>query len=247
MGSEMCIRDRLSSYDFSPLKHSPLHIFAVEGETTAFMGLSSNYQTGSESSEFVIECIKNAFFTKKGIEEIYGTQNPWPIRGRVFESVMDAGPGFNNGNVDRLLDIMFIGQMLTRTRTPEDKALIEAVNGIVKRQFTLKLPGSYNDKADKSLHEAITPVLTELEHSILLHRYIIDRFNQAVNSSNREGLTRTEHWEREAFLVPPTLAANPTEAKNFIGEEQTKTIMLGKGIQIKVGIDTYKYLSLIHI
>ncbi|WP_027873405.1 hypothetical protein [Spongiibacter marinus] len=231
----------LSSYDFSPLKHSPRHIFAVEGETTAFMGLSTNYYTGSESSEFVLECIKSAFFGKTGIQETYGTQNPWPVRGRVFECVMDAGTAFNNGNVDRLLDMMFVGAMLTRTRTPEDKALIEVINGVVKRQFTLKLDGSYDDTEDKSLHEKVTPVLTELEHSILLHRYIIDKFNQAINSSNREGLTRTAHWEREAMLLPPTMPANPIEAKNFIGEEQTKTIMLGKGIQIKVGADFYKY------
>lgn len=231
----------LSSYDFSPLKHSPRHIFAVESETTAFMGLSSNYYTGSESAEFVIECIKNAFFGKSGIQDTYGTQNPWPVRGRTFECVMDAGTAFNNGNVDRLLDMMFVGAMLTRTRTPEDKALIEVINGVVKRQFTLKLDGSYDDTEDKSLHEKVTPVLTELEHSILLHRYIIDKFNQAVNSSNREGISRTAHWEREAMLLPPTMPANPIEAKNFIGEEQTKTIMHGKGIQIKVGDETYKY------
>ena len=231
----------LSSYDFSPLKHSPRHIFAVEGETTAFMGLSTNYYTGSESAEFVIECIKSAFFGKTGIQDTYGTQNPWPVRGRTFECVMDAGTAFNNGNVDRLLDMMFVGAMLTRTRTPEDKALIEVINGVVKRQFTLELPGSYDDTKDKSQHETIIAVLTELEHSILLHRNIIDKFNQAINSSNREGLTRTEHWEREAMLLPPTMPANPIEAKNFIGEEQTKTIMLGKGIQIKVGVETYKY------
>lgn len=233
----------LSSYDFTPLPHAPRHIFVVEGETTAFMGLSSNYVSGGESSEFVIECIKNAFFPKTGVQDTWGTKNPWPVRGKVFEAVMDAGTAFNNTNVDRLLTMMFVGMMLTRTRRPEDKALIEAVNGVVKYQFSKYLPGYYKDTEDRALRETVTPVLTELEHSILLHRFIVDNFNQSVNSANREGLTRTQHWEREAMLYPPVMPANPIEVKNFIGEEQFKTIMLGKGIQIKVGMDLYRYNS----
>jgi hypothetical protein len=231
----------LSSYDFSVLPNAPRHIFVVEGETTAFMGLSSNYITGGESSEFVIECIKNAFFPKTGVQEIWGTKNPWPIRGKVFEAVMDAGTAFNNSNVDRLLVMMFVGMMLTRTQRPEDKALIEAVNGIVKYQFSKYLPGYYKDTENRALRETVTAVLTELEHSILLHRFIVDNFNQSVNSANREGLTRTQHWEREAMLCPPVMPANPIEVKNFIGEEQIKTITPGKGIQIKVGMDFYRY------
>lgn len=233
----------LSADDFRPLKYSPVHIFSVEGESTAFMGLASNYYTGVESTEFVIECLKKSFFPKTDVRDTWGTENEWPVRGKVFECVMDAGPGFNNSDVDKLLSLMFVGAMICRSRTPQDKALIESINDVVKTQFTMTLEGSYDDDALKVNREKVIPMYTELEHEVLLHRFIVDEFNRKVNSSNLDGINRTEHWLKEAKRMPPVLPANPVQVLGFIGQEQQKTIMDKIGIQVTVAGKKYIYNS----
>lgn len=230
-----------SSFDFAPLQKKPVHHFVVESETTVMMGLASNYQTGSERVEYSIDSVKSAFLPKAKVQETWGTTHPWPVYGKTFELTQDAGTAYNNADFDGFLGLCYTSAKVTRSRKPYEKPLVEATNKIIKTQFTRPLAGSYDDKASTEEQEKIVPVYTELEHAVLLHRFIIDEYNQSINKG--ADISRTAHWLREAQRQPPVLPANPQNIVNYLGVEDRKTIMEKVGIQVTVLGTAYVYNS----
>lgn len=231
----------LSSFDFAPLQKRPVHHMVVESETTAIMGLASNYQTGSERVEYSIDSVKSAFLPKTKVQETWGTTHPWPVYGKTLELTQDAGAAYNNADFDGFLGLCYTSAKVTRSRKPYEKPLVEAANKIIKTQFTRPLLGSYDDTAPKEEQEKIVPVYTELEHAVLLHRYIIDEYNQSINKGAK--IRRTAHWLREAQRQPPVLPPNPQTIVNYLGVEDRKTIMEKVGIQVTVLGTAYVYNS----
>lgn len=233
-----------SSYDFRPLKKSPVHHYVVESESKVMMGFSSNYETGSERVEHSIDSLKMAILPKTNVQQMWGTTHAWPVYGKTFEVTIDAGSAYNNTDFDTFLSMVFMASKVTRSRTPYEKELIEAMNNNIKQGFTATLDGSYDDDPEKrSEQEKIIPVFTELEHAVLHHRYIVDVFNQQVNNNAYHGLSRIDHWRREAQHQPPVLPMNPRQVIEFLGTEQRKTIMDKTGIQITVLGKKYIYNS----
>lgn len=231
----------LSSFDFSPLQTRPVHHFVVESETTVLMGLASNYQTGSERVEYSIDSAKSAFLPKTNVQERWGTTHGWPVYGKPFELTQDAGTAYNNADFDGFLGLCYTAAKVTRSRKPYEKPLVEAANKIIKTKFTHPLLGSYDDTAPKEDQEKIVPMYTELEHAVLLHRFIIDEYNQAINKGAK--ISRTVHWLQEARRQPPILPPNPQNIVNYLGVEDRKTIMEKVGIQVTVLGKAYVYNS----
>jgi hypothetical protein len=231
----------LSSFNFLPLEKGPVHHFVIESETTVLMGLASNYHTGSERTEYSIDSVKSAFLPKTKTQETWGSTHAWPIYGKTFEITLDAGQGYNNGDFDGFLGLCYTSAKVTRSRQPQEKALVESFNKTVKFQFTRPLKGSYDDKLPAIEHEKIIPWYTELEHTVLLHRFAIDTYNQSTNKGQH--ISRTAHWLQEARRQPPVLPANPQNIVNYLGVEDRKTIMEKVGIQITVLGVEYIYNS----
>lgn len=231
----------LSSFDFTPLKRSPVHHFVVETETTVIMGMATNYQTGTERAEYSIDSVKSAFLPKTKVQEKYGTTHGWPVYGKTFEVPHDAGSAYNNANFDGFLSLCYTSAKLTRSKQPVEKPFVEGVNKIFKNQFTRPLEGSYDDNLPSDEQEKIIPMFTDLEHRVLKYRYVIDDYNQAVNKGS--SLSRTSHWLREAQRQPPVLPANPKSIVNYLGVEDRKTIMEKVGIQVTVLGEEYIYNS----
>lgn len=236
---------RLRSHlNFEPLKKGPVHIYVLESWGGNIVGVSSNYHSGSERSEYVIEAYKMSFFPKAHLSKRYGAKHAWVQHGKPFEILHDNGPAFKSRAVDTFLSLAYVDRHQARANMPSDNGLAEATNGTIKIGFTRTLPGSYDDKKVKGKDvEKVLPVLTDLEHEVVHHRYIIDFFNQQKPNYIQSGVSRAEQWLREAEIMSPVLPNNPQEVLQFQGIDDTKIIQDKVGIEIHVCGERYVYNS----
>ncbi len=214
------------------MKYRPIHYFVVEALTGCIVGFVTDYHNRGERSEWVIESYKSAMCSKRHFQKRYGTVYPFIQFGRAALFVHDAGKAYTAGVVGEFFLVAANDSMITRTGAGYDKPFVEAINGIFKKGFTRRLPGSYNDNQKSAVVSGhVKPVLTTLEHEVLMHRYICDDFHQQVPARNNRKASRQEQWRAEASITPPMLPARIDEVMTFQGIADTKAIQAAVGIQ----------------
>lgn len=226
------------------MKFRPIHYFVIEALTGCIVGVATDYHNRGERSEWVIESYKSAMCSKRHFQKRYGTKHPFIQFGRAALFAHDAGKAYTAIIVGEFFLVSACDSMVTRTGAGYDKPFVEATNGIFKKGFTRKLPGSYNDNQKSPVVSGhVKPVLTTLEHEVLMHRYICDDFHQQVPARNNRKVSRQEQWRAEANITPPMLPNRIDEVMTFRGVADSKTIQPAIGVQHMIQGTRFTYNS----
>jgi hypothetical protein len=233
-----CFHEPIALLDpitFKPTGVRPIHYLALEVHTGVYPATVTDYKNGCELSSYVVEMYKRMFFPKPDFQSIYGTKNSFKQYCKPYQIIHDGGTAYTAGVCGEFLAFSNTCKGIAKTQEPTDKCHVEAGNFSIKTGFTLKLPGSYNDKQkgyiDPKPYSKFA-VLTTLEHEVLFNRFICDDRNHGYDK--RRGFNRAEQWAKEAALFPPVLPSNPAELINFMGLRDTKKIQKVVGIQFHV-------------
>ena len=224
----------LDSQTFKPIRVLPIHFLAIECFTDTYVGYVTNYETGKETHDFVIELRKTMMYPKPDFQATFNTKNPFTQYMKPTMIYHDGGGAFMHESSEEFIDVANVIGGLSRTRCATDKPFVESNNFTIKKHFTWLLPGSFDDTQKDDIdpkHYSTFAVLTVLEHQILFARYICDDFNHGINKSR--GFNRKERWVSETELWYPVMPNNVKELLSFGGLKQEKVITAHIGIRIQ--------------
>lgn len=234
----------LSPLTFKSIGVRPIHYFAVECRTQVITGVVTDYESKSERACYVIELYKHMLFTKPDFQLIYGTKYPFIFYLRPYLVFHDGGTAFTANNAKQFLQLAYRCSGLSSTQDAPAKAFVENGNKLIKRGFTVKLPGSYDDSQKEYIdprHYSRDAVLTTLEHHVLLMRYICDEYN--FGDVKTKGFNRAERWIEEFYFYPTPRLSNISELKAYQGIEDKKVIQKVVGIQFHILGKSFTYNS----
>ncbi|CAG20032.1 DDE-type integrase/transposase/recombinase [Photobacterium profundum] len=187
---------------------------AIDVHSRVLLGVSLEVGRKGESTEHIVDCIRNATLPKQGnqsIPEQY--RDEWPMYGKPSQIIADAGSGYTSESFTRLLALLDISRDTTKVRQPWKKPHIERFFGTMRKSFLQQLPGYIsasryaNDlESDETLEKSAT--LTVSQFKELLYHYILKDYHHKPHRG-LNGDTPFEAWQKGAGfsgMSPPESA-----------------------------------------
>ncbi|PSW22757.1 hypothetical protein C9I94_18405 [Photobacterium swingsii] len=187
---------------------------AIDTHSRVILGVSIEVGRKGESTEHVVDCIRNAVLPKKGnlaIPEQY--QDEWPMYGQPSQIIADAGAGYTSKSFTLLLALMSISRDTTRVRHPWKKPFIERFFGTLRKSFLEQMDGYIsssryaNDlEPDSTLEKCASLTVSQFKDE-LYHFILKDYHHKPHRGLN--GDTPFNVWEKGAYFtdVSPPLEA----------------------------------------
>lgn len=212
----------------------PIIFLAIDVFSRAIVGYSIVFKSGAESTEAVVECIKNLVKPKQKKDYSY-LKNSWTMYGLPVELITDAGSAFVSSALNTYLTNLGISRITTETHQPWKKPYIERFNRRLRDQCLQGLPGYVSrlkDGVKVNISTKQMACLQENEFEQILVTYIVDEYHQTPHSGLDDN-TPQAVWDEDAIFNPPQLPKDTLYLDAFAGTEVVRTIQAHKGVEFK--------------
>jgi len=204
----------MSPSDYKAIKTLPIEYLSIEPVTKVLLGNTTNYYSGSESTQYLIEHLKHIILPKPVIHlEVGMPDKPFYPFGFMVSLIMDGAAQNRSTETMDFLKRYFILKLLTRTQQAKQKPHIESFNNTVKKQFLSKLPGYFNDGLDQDLRDTksllLNATLLPCEYEVLKWRFFIKYvYGSYFNKERGIKCNRHDDWNAQYSFQPPPIVNN---------------------------------------
>lgn len=227
----------IDSYSYKPLDNVPIEYFSHEQVTTCLLANTTNFESGSERRDYLIEHFKSMFLSKPDLHIDVGYPKPWYPCGLVISIKLDGASANKSNDVHQFLARWFTIAHMAKTQHGEQKGSVESFNDWFKDNVLNGLPGSFNDKLPIHLRDTINArvnaALTIREYHIIKTRILLDYlYSKHKDSKTGQTFSREEEWINQCSYNPPPYVEDVDELCLFGGVKEHRTINANEGITI---------------
>ncbi|MBY5946010.1 hypothetical protein [Photobacterium rosenbergii] len=183
---------------------------AIDVYSRAILGISLEVGRQGESTEHIVDCLRNSILTKPGNETIPEEfRKGWPMCGKPAQIIADAGPGYVSKAFTLLLSILDISRDTTKVRQPWKKPFIERFFGTLRTRLLQTMPGYMSSgrkseelEPDQTLKRTATLTVNEFKRS--LYHFIVNDYHHTPHTG-LNGATPFDTWKQNAMVSGITL------------------------------------------
>lgn len=176
---------------------------AIDVYSRAILGISIEVGRQGESTEHIVDCLRNATLPKQDNETIPAKyRQDWIMYGKPSQIIADAGSGYVSKAFTLLLSFLDISRDTTKVRHPWKKPFIERFFGTLRSRFLQAMPGymsagSYTAdlEPDNTLKKNATLTVNEFKDH--LYHFIVNDYHHTPHK-NLNGDTPYEVWQQSA-------------------------------------------------
>lgn len=234
--------------NYRALDKVPIEYLSYEPVTTAILANTTNYESGSERSDYLIEHFKSIFLGKPDLHIEVGYPKPWYAMGLVTSLILDGASANKSKDVHMFLRKWFVIAHMAKTQEGKQKSRVESLNDWFKDNVLNALPGHFNDRLALNLRDTINAraqaALTIREYHIIKSRKLLDYlYGEHTDSKTGETFSREDEWNRQCSYNPPPFVQDVDELCLFSGLKEHRTINASDGIVITRNGKRYWYNS----
>ncbi|WP_299021904.1 hypothetical protein [uncultured Photobacterium sp.] len=183
---------------------------AIDVYSRAILGISLEVGRHGESTEHIVDCLRNSILTKPGNDAIPEEfREGWPMCGKPAQIIADAGPGYVSKAFTLLLSILDISRDTTQVRRPWKKPFIERFFGTLRTRVLQNMKGYMSSgrkseelEPDQTLKRIATLSVNKFKQC--LYHFIVNDYHHTPHTG-LNGATPFEVWEQKAAVSGITL------------------------------------------
>jgi len=178
----------------------PTLTIVVDTYSRCIMGMHLGFD--APSAAVVCLALRHAILPKQ-YSSAYELRYTWDTYGLAQYLYTDGGKDFRSEHIEQVATEL--GIALCLRRQPSDGGIVERAFGTFNSEFFSTLPGyTGSNVKERSPHAESAACLTLLQLEQLLVRYIVDRYNQAIDA-RMGNQTRIGRWEAGRMAQLPLL------------------------------------------
>lgn len=178
----------------------PTLTIVVDTYSRCIMGMHLGFD--APSAAVVCLALRHAILPKQ-YSSAYELRHTWDTYGLAQYLYTDGGKDFRSEHIEQVATEL--GIALCLRRQPSDGGIVERPFGTFNSEFFSTLPGyTGSNVKERSPHAESAACLTLLQLEQLLVRYIVDRYNQAIDA-RMGNQTRIGRWEAGRMAQLPLL------------------------------------------